>query len=480
MSDDLSSAPHVLLFPCPIQGHIIPFLKLTELLCLAGFNTTFVTTKQMCARLIEHSDLKTRFKPYPGFRIEAVYDGLEPTDPIRSMSIENQIDLFRSLNSITKPLFKQMLASEALTSGDRSPLTCIIADGFLEFVTDVAEDFKVPLINFHVLNVATIWSMLCFPDLLDAGLIPFQGDMDERIDCLQGFNGVLRIKDMSQHDEMSPIYVAAILRSQSSLASIFNSFEDLEGSFLSLIRSKCKVTYAVGPLHTHLNSRLSSKSTAPSSGSIYMEDRSCIPWLDSRPARSTIYVSFGSLTVLKKEEFLELWHGLAQSGQGFLWVMRAGLVEEESSWGDQLPPELMEKVEGRGYIVRWAPQEEVLAHPATGSFLTQGGWNSILETIVAGVPMICWPHFAEQFLNSRCVSELYKFGVYLKDYPCERNAIARVINEVMEQRQGELMATAKLMAKLSKKAVMEGGSSYNDLNHLVDHIRSLSSQTRTK
>ncbi|KAL9254016.1 7-deoxyloganetic acid glucosyltransferase-like protein [Drosera capensis] len=482
MSKDLSSAPHVLLFPCPVQGHINPLLKLTELLCIAGLHVTFVTTNQMCARLLEHSDLRARFAPYPGFRIESVSDGLQPTDPIRTSSLENQIDLFRSLNSITRPLFQEMLASGTFTSGNRPPVTCIIADGFLDFVADIAQDFKIPLFAFHVLSVATIWSMLCFPDLLESGLIPFQGENDERIECLEGFDRVLRIKDMSEHDEMSPIYVAAILKSQEAVGTIFNSFQDLEGRFLSLIRTKCPTTYAVGPLHAHLNNRLYNRSNGQSltSGSIYSEDRSCIPWLDTQHDRSTIYVSFGSLAILKKEEFLELWYGLAQSGKSFLWVMRSGLVEGDSSWGDQLPPELIEKAEGRGYIVGWAPQEEVLVHPAVGSFLTHGGWNSIIETIVAGLPMICWPYFAEQYLNSRCVSELYKFGVYLKDYPCHRDAISRAVNEVMNQRQGGLLASAKLMAERSKKAVNKGGSSYNDLNQLLDHIQSLSHQSTAK
>ena len=56
--------------------------------------------------------------------------------------------------------------------------------------------------------------------------------------------------------------------------------------------------------------------------------------------------------------------------------------------------------------MRWAPQEVVLGHKAIGGFLTNSVWNLILESIVADVPMICWPYFGDQQVNSRLGSSV--------------------------------------------------------------------------
>ncbi|RXI02127.1 hypothetical protein DVH24_026657 [Malus domestica] len=86
----------------------------------------------------------------------------------------------------------------------------------------------------------------------------------------------------------------------------------------------------------------------------------------------------------------------------------------------------------RGLIVEWAPQEEVLAHKAVGGFLTQCGWNSILEGIWAGVPMLCWPRLAEQLVTSRWIGEVWRIGIDMKD-TCERSMVEKMIRRLMEE-----------------------------------------------
>ncbi|MFS8012877.1 putative 7-deoxyloganetic acid glucosyltransferase [Helianthus anomalus] len=159
---------------------------------------------------------------------------------------------------------------------------------------------------------------------------------------------------------------------------ILNTFEDLEESALAQIRKHIPNLYAIGPLHTHLKSRLEARMTSSlrSSNSLWEEDRTCMTWLDVKAQKSVIYVSFGSMTVLSREELIEFWpNSVAGDGQN-------------------IPTELLEGTMKRGYMVSWAPQVEVLAHPAIGVFLTHSGWNSTLESIVAVVPMICWPYYA--------------------------------------------------------------------------------------
>lgn len=137
-----------------------------------------------------------------------------------------------------------------------------------------------------------------------------------------------------------------------------------------------------------------------------------------------------------------------------------------------IPAELEEGTKERGYMVGWAPQQEVLSHEAVGGFLTHCGWNSTLESIAAGVPMICWPQFADQQTNSRYVSEVWKIGLHMKDM-CRRETVAKMVNDLMQNRTEELMGFVSETAKLAAISVGEGGSSSCNLERMINDIRLL-------
>jgi hypothetical protein len=171
-------------------------------------------------------------------------------------------------------------------------------------------------------------------------------------------------------------------------------------------------------------------------------------------------------------QVVEFWHGLVSSGVNFLWVQRPGFVADKVK-EDEIPVELLDGTKERGRIVSWAPQEEVLGHRAVGGFLTHSGWNSSLESIVEGVPMICWPHYVDQQVTSRFVSEVWKIGIDMKD-SCDRFVIEQMVRDLMEVRRDEFTEFVSQIAKLSRESVNEGGSSYHDLNRLINDIKSTS------
>ena len=151
---------------------------------------------------------------------------------------------------------------------------------------------------------------------------------------------------------------------------------------------------------------------------------------------------------------------------------KANLVNQKD--GEcQIPHELVEGTKDRGYMVGWVPQEEVLAHQAISGFLTHSGWNSTLECIVAGVPMICWPYFADQQVNSRFVSEVWKLGMDIKDV-CGRVIVEKMVNHLMEERAEIFMKSTIEKARLAKESVTKGGLSYCNLDHLIKDIRLMS------
>ncbi|KAF3434862.1 hypothetical protein FNV43_RR21949 [Rhamnella rubrinervis] len=483
--------PRVLIFPLPAQGHVNAMLKLAELLGLAGLHVTFLNTHFVHNRLLLHTDIPARFANYPGFLFKTISDGLPEDHPRSSNSI---MEVAHSINMKSKSLFKQMVASNELGSeSDSSPsVTFIIVDGiFGGFTTDVANELHIPIIHFRTVGACCFWTYFSIPKLIQAGELPIRGkeDMDRLTRNVPGMESFLRCRDLPSFCRVSDLTdsnlqlaVRETYQSPRAQAIILNTFDDLEGPVISHIRTLCPKIYSIGPLHAHLKLKLSHTTPLPpsqsSSNNLFDVDKSCIAWLDKQPLNSVIYVSFGSIAVITRHELMEFWYGLVNSKKRFLWVVRPDMVAGEGNAHHNIPTELLEGTKERGYMVGWAPQEEVLEHRAVGGFMTHSGWNSILESIVAGVPMICWPRRADQPVNSRFVSEVWKLGLEMKDV-CDRNIVEKMVNDLMEERKEEFQREAEKMSKLAWKSVSEGGSSYCNLESLIQSIRLTTNGSKT-
>jgi hypothetical protein len=258
--------------------------------------------------------------------------------------------------------------------------------------------------------------------------------------------------------------VSKVSNIKSSSAIIYNTIDCLENSSLAKIEQQWQVpTFPIGPMH-----RISSAS----SSSLLEEDISCMTWLDKQSYDSVIYVSLGSLAFMDVKELVEMGWGLANSQQPFLWVVRPGSIRG-AEWIEILPKSLKENISGRGYIVKWAPQKEVLAHSAVGGFLSHCGWNSTLESICEGIPMICKPCFGDQGVNTRYVSHVWKVGLELESRNLERGEIERAVRRLMVGEEGkELRKRSKYLKKTVELCTKEGGSSSNSLNKLIKIIMS--------
>ncbi|XP_047325982.1 uncharacterized protein LOC124929622, partial [Impatiens glandulifera] len=472
-------APHVLIFPLPAQGHVNSMLKLSELICLAGIQVTFFVSEHDHALLLVHSDVHRRLTRLPGtFQFHTYPDGL-PHDSLRSGQVFVS-HIYSSLRFTIKQFFLDYLTNSATQS---PPATCIIADGGMSScVLDVGEQRNIPIIYFRTIGASCFWCYHRFPQLIQSNELPFQGtDLDLPIQNVTTMEGFLRRRDlpnMCRTCDLNDLAIQSImtetLSSRRAHGIIFNTFEDLEGPVLDEIRTEIPNVYTIGPIHAHLKTRLAENEketlSISATNSLWKEDRSFMGWLDSQSDKSVIYASFGSLTILTKEQLLEFWYGLVNSGRPFLWVVRPDSVTDDQD--GQIPTELEDGTRDRGRIVGWVPQVEVLSHPAIGVFLTHSGWNSTLESIEIGVPMICWPFFYDQYLNSRLVGGLWKLGLDMKDI-CDRVVVKRMIDEVMDVRRDEFVRRANRMAELTRKAITSGGSSYSNFDRLIDDIRSM-------
>uniref|UniRef100_A0A0D9WI99 Glycosyltransferase n=1 Tax=Leersia perrieri TaxID=77586 RepID=A0A0D9WI99_9ORYZ len=201
----------------------------------------------------------------------------------------------------------------------------------------------------------------------------------------------------------------------------------------------------------------------------------CISWLDSKPSRSVVYICFGTFAPVSEKQLDELALGLEASEKPFLWVVRADRWAPPAGWE--------ERIGKTGLLARdWVPQTAILAHPATAAFLTHCGWNSVLEGIIAGMPLLTWPLVFEQFISERLVIEVLRIGERVWDGPrsvqykeaaaVPAAVVARAVARFLEP--GGTGDTARVRAQeLGVKAyaaVAEGGSSYNDLRTLIDDL----------
>jgi UDP:flavonoid glycosyltransferase YjiC (YdhE family) len=250
---------------------------------------------------------------------------------------------------------------------------------------------------------------------------------------------------------------------KTSSAIIYNTVDCLENSSLAKFQKQCQIqTFPIGPMHSF---------ASVSSSSLLEEDTNCMAWLDKQSCSSVIYVSFGSVVFMDIKELVEMAWGLANSQQPFLWVVRPGSILG-AEWIEVLPEELKNDIGERGYIVKWAPQKKVLVHSAVGGFLSHCGWNSTLESICEGIPIICKPCLGDQKVIARYVSHIWRVGLELEG-ELERGEIERAVRKLMVDEEGkEMRKRGKTLKEKIEVCTREGGSSNNSLNELIKMIMS--------
>jgi UDP:flavonoid glycosyltransferase YjiC (YdhE family) len=180
-----------------------------------------------------------------------------------------------------------------------------------------------------------------------------------------------------------------------------------------------------------------------------------------------VYVNFGSLIVIKAEQLVEFAMGLANSKHPFLWIIRSDLVIGDAAI---LAAEFAGKNQEQCYIASWCQQEEVLNHPSVGVFLTHSGWNSTIESLAAGVPMICWPFFADQPMNCRYTCKEWGIGMKIDDI-VKREEVEKLVRELMEGEKGvKMREKATDWKKLAEEAAGPDGSSSISIEKLVNEV----------
>ncbi|KAI3672848.1 hypothetical protein L6452_38948 [Arctium lappa] len=477
LESSMGSQPHALCIPAPAQGHINPMLKLAKILHSKGFLITFVNTEFNHQRLLR-SRGSDALRGLPSFRFETIPDGLPL--PQNLDATQEVPSLCKSLDETGLVPFRSLLAK---ASASYSPVTCIVADLFMVFTLVAAREFKIPEILFWTSGAGSLICYDQYPDLLGKGLMPLKdssdlvnGYLDTIIDSIPTMSG-MRLKDIPPFvrkiypgDEYMVQFLCSIVeRAKTASAIVFNTFHELEFDILETLSSIFPPCYGIGPLNL-LENKMADKSLASIKSNLWKEEHECLKWLDSKSPLSVIYVNFGSIIVMTHEQLVEFCWGLAKSNYPFLWIIRPDLVIGESV---VLPPEFLAETSDRGLLASWCSQEQVLKHPSIGGFLSHCGWNSTIESISNGVPMLCWPFFADQQPN--CWLSCNKWGVAMEliDNDVRSDEIQMLVMELMNGEKGKVtrMNATDWKNKAEEASAFRSGSSMVNLEKIIQELQ---------
>ncbi|KAJ4833527.1 hypothetical protein Tsubulata_030061 [Turnera subulata] len=453
----ISSHNHVLVFPLRVQGHINPMLQFSKRLASRGFRVTLITPTSSGNSMQMQEQEQDR-----SIKVETIYDGYNEGEKAATR------DEFLDRMKATVP---QSLAE--LIDKYRStqwPVTCLIYDSLLPWLLDVAQSSGIHGAPFFTQSCAA--TVTYYHALHGSLKLPLEESSVVKLPSLpeMEFND---LPSFVQVPGSNPVIYDLVLNQLSNLDKaiwlLWNTFDALEDEVVNWISSKWPIK-TIGPTipSMFLDKRL--EDDKDYSLSLFKpKSEACVKWLDSKEPGSVVYVSFGSLASLGEDQMAELAWGLKRSNYSFLWVVR----ESEEK---KLPSDFIEDTSDTSLIVTWSPQLQVLAHRSTGCFVTHCGWNSTLEALSLGVPMVAMPQWTDQPTNAKFVADVWRVGVRVNvgdNGVVTKEEIERCIREVMEEGRGnEIRQNSEKWKELARKAVDEGGSSDKNIDEFLEELSS--------
>ncbi|KAJ7969196.1 Glycosyltransferase [Quillaja saponaria] len=472
-----NSQLHIFFLPALSPGHMIPVIEMAKLVASRGVMATIVTTAHNLAFVSRTiSTYSTKIKivtikfPYAEVGLP---EGCEIIDSDTPPDILFRV--IKALRLLQEPM-EQLLSSYQPD--------CLVADAFFSWATNSAAKFNIPRLVFHV---ACLFS-LCASHSIELYEPQKKVSSDSETFIIPSLPGEIKLTKMQLPADLPKTgveaeYINKMVKAvhesvENSYGFIINSFYELEKDYVDYYRNVIgRKAWHIGPLSLCHADNIEEKSQRGKESSI--AENECLKWLDSRKPDSVVYVGFGSLVNFSDSQLMEIALGLEASEKQFIWVVKKSKrnEQEKEEW---LPEGFEKRTVGKGLIIRgWAPQLLIMDHEAVGGFVTHCGWNSTLEGVCGGVVMATWPVSYEQIYTEKLVTDVLKIGVSVGAQTCDgivggiikSEAIEKAVNRIMEGIEAEEMRSrAKAFAKKARQSVKEGGSSYSDLNSLIEEL----------
>ncbi|GAB2295667.1 hypothetical protein Dimus_029821 [Dionaea muscipula] len=464
--------PHFLVVTFPVQSHINPAIQFAKRLLRVGATVTIATA------VSAHKRMTKGFIP-DGITIASISDGYDNgykrTD-IKDGTGDDFMSKFKEHGSRTLSELIDRSAAEG------RPVTCLVYTILITWAAEVARRFLIPSALLWIQPAALLNIYYHYLYGYGDAIKACKNDPDWSLE-LPGLPLELKMRDLPSFVTPNDPYTFLLkgfkeqfedlLEHERRPRILVNTFDALEPVALRSIE-RLTLT-AIGPLLP--SAFLDGKDQSDRSSGVDLfkrsKDNDYVNWLDSKPDSSVVYVSFGSISVLCKRQMEEMARGLVDTGRPFLWVIRA---KEEGQEEERLS--CMEEVERRGMIVPWCSQVEVLSHRAVGCFVTHCGWNSSLESLASGVPMVGFPQWTDQPMNAKMIEDLWRTGVRVKVKVreneeeeagiVESGEIRRCVETVMQSE--DMKRNAKKWRAMAIEAAGDGGSSQTNLTEFVREV----------
>nr|Q9SBQ8.1 RecName: Full=Kaempferol 3-O-beta-D-galactosyltransferase; Short=F3GalTase; Flags: Precursor [Petunia x hybrida]AAD55985.1 UDP-galactose:flavonol 3-O-galactosyltransferase [Petunia x hybrida] len=445
---------HVAVLAFPFATHAGLLLGLVQRLANALPNVTFTffnTSKSNSSLFTTPHD--NNIKPFN------ISDGVPEGYVVGKGGIEALIGLFFKS---AKENIQNAMAAAVEESGKK--ITCVMADAFMWFSGEIAEELSVGWIPLWT-SAAGSLSVHVYTDLIRENVEAqgIAGREDEILTFIPGF-AELRLGSLPSGvvsgDLESPFSVMLHKMGKTigkATALPVNSFEELDPPIVEDLKSKFNNFLNVGPFNL---------TTPPPSANI-TDEYGCIAWLDKQEPGSVAYIGFGTVATPPPNELKAMAEALEESKTPFLWSLK-------DLFKSFFPEGFLERTSEYGKIVSWAPQVQVLSHGSVGVFINHCGWNSVLESIAAGVPVICRPFFGDHQLNAWMVEKVWKIGVKIEGGVFTKDGTMLALDLVLskDKRNTELKQQIGMYKELALNAVGPSGSSAENFKKLVDIITS--------
>ncbi|CAA3015290.1 UDP-glycosyltransferase 74F2-like [Olea europaea subsp. europaea] len=448
-----ANGAHILALPYPSQGHINPMCQFCKRLVSKGTKATLAITSYISK--------STSLKP-DTVLIDTFSDGYDEGGFADAGDIDEYLARMKKEGSKT---VAELIRKYQETN---HPIDCIVYDSFLPWALDVAK-------NFGILG-ACFFTQACAVDCvyyyvhhellkLPVSTLPVE---------IPGLPP-LDLSDM-------PSYISVHGSYPAYFQMVLNQFPNVEKADFMFINTYYKLEETVIDEMTKMRPMLTVGPTIPS---FYLDKRvendnnyeinlfqydstNCINWLNNKPAGSVVYVAFGSMVSLPEKQVEELAMGLKNSNFHFLWVIKAS--EQENL----LQKFMQDTSDDKGLFITWCPQLKVLSNKALGCFFSHVGWNSTIEALSLGVPMVVMPQWTDQTMNAKLVEDVWKMGLRVKTDAngiVGREEIEGCLKEVMVGERGnEMKKFSSKWRDLAMEAVCEGGTSDTNINDFISKL----------
>ncbi|KAL8139662.1 hypothetical protein V2J09_005683 [Rumex salicifolius] len=444
---------HVVAVPYPSQGHINPMLQFCKRVCATRptVKATFAVTSYIASTYPSTTS-------HPSVTVAAISDGFDSGGFSDAATVDSYLE---AVASAGRKSLSDLLRRLAAVS---TPATCVVYDAFSPWALDVAVEHGLPAAAFFTQPCAVnyiyylmhkgVWAA---DEVARSGPVTVPGtEVEMGMEDLPSFVGV---------PGSYPAYFRLVLNQYSNIDKadciLVNTFYELEPQVVDSM-SKHIPLLTIGP--TIPSFFLDQEDPNDRDYGLHLfsfkdsTTNAAVEWLNTKPPRSTVYVSFGSLSDFTEQQLEEVVWALTDSDHDFLWAIRA--TEQP-----KLPKGILEEMsaQGRCMLVAWCTQIQVLVNDAVGCFLTHCGWNSTQEALSLGVPMVAIPQWTDQPSNAKLMQDLWKVGLKTKageNGIVSRDEIGRCLREVISgDKSQEMRVNAQKWREFAKKAFTPAGLS---------------------